>query len=407
MIRSTFYLIVFLVLVGALGCSTLKTNPIFVDIDRVDTTSEFIAAEVIYRDFFTGEGWFTLSKECISVTALQEAAYAGDYGLKIKWDAVKQGCPWLGVGFGWDSWQSKDLSEIKYTGAVSMWARYIGEDAGILPWAVGLEDYENRQAWLGMSKESTIGGRVTGEWTQIILPLSEFNWEEQGADPSNIKQIILNLYSAGEVHIDEIRLIPYHGGFRKRLYIPDWEKSEFTVDGRTDEEFWKKDQAKIDSSHIHLALQDNYVCFALKIPIDNTWDASSSAQFDLIFATDPDISARRIRTRSTDRWVQLIMDDQPKLVDGFTGNSLPFEAVEMRKDKSNLVLECRISSETLNLPMLKLNGLYGLDMSLRLPSSKKPFSRWNHLTDSPQFNNPSLWGEMMLENPTEDKPQNP
>ena len=96
------------------SCVSMKENYLFNEPSSnpaVDTT--FYVSGEIYDDILTNEGWYTKRSECITVETSKEAAYSGDLGLIIKWDRQVAGCPWLGLGFGWDGWTAKDLSAIE------------------------------------------------------------------------------------------------------------------------------------------------------------------------------------------------------------------------------------------------------------------------------------------------------
>ena len=99
----------------------------------------------------TSEGWFTQAEGCIYAEVTKEAAYQSEFGIDLKWDRTKAGCPWLGFGFGWDNWTGKDLSNIKNIAAVQFYVRMVEGERVNIPWAVGLEDFTGAQAWLGMS----------------------------------------------------------------------------------------------------------------------------------------------------------------------------------------------------------------------------------------------------------------
>jgi hypothetical protein len=57
-----------------------------------------------------------------------------------------------------------------------------------------------------------VGGVITSNWTQVIIPLSKFNLLNSAVDPYTIKQLMFQFESSGEVLIDEISIIPLANG---------------------------------------------------------------------------------------------------------------------------------------------------------------------------------------------------
>ena len=47
------------------------------------------------------------------------------------------------------------------------------------------------------------------KWTTINIPLSKYNFTYQGVDPTNIKQMIIQLEGAGKVYLDDIKIVPF------------------------------------------------------------------------------------------------------------------------------------------------------------------------------------------------------
>ena len=126
----------------------------------------------------------------------------------INWNKPGGGCPWVGLGVGWDQWSGKNLGPIVEVAAVELVVRVPeGQPVRSFPWAFGLEDYSGRQAWMGMSADRILNGPVGPEYRAIRLPLTAFNWREMKTDPSNIKQFLLQFEADGVVEIHSIRIV--------------------------------------------------------------------------------------------------------------------------------------------------------------------------------------------------------
>jgi len=126
----------------------------------------------------------------------------------VQWNKPGGGCPWVGLGVGWDQWSGKNLGPILNLAAIELVVRLPqGQPVRSFPWAFGLEDYSGRQAWMGMSADRLLNGPVGPDYRAIRLPLTAFNWREMKTDPSNIKQFLLQFEADGVVEIHSIRIV--------------------------------------------------------------------------------------------------------------------------------------------------------------------------------------------------------
>jgi hypothetical protein len=50
---------------------------------------------------------------------------------------------------------------------------------------------------------------IDEEWQKVEVPLSAFDVEVENLDPSNIKQLMLELQQSGSIYIDDIKLVFY------------------------------------------------------------------------------------------------------------------------------------------------------------------------------------------------------
>jgi hypothetical protein len=407
MIKAFIKISLFAILIiGFNSCVSFQQNSLFTKSSmapKPDTT--FYVSSEIYNDILTSEGWFTKQAECITVETSEEAAYSGDMGLIIKWDRQVAGCPWLGMGFGWDGWNGKDLTEIKNTAALQFWVKLPAGEKAVLPFAIGLEAYDGSQAWLGMSENVVAADKITTEWTKIVFPLSEFNWFEQDADISTIKQIIFNFEGNGEIYLDEIKIAPYYGGFRKRAYLTQIPPGEFKVDGEKDDLIWTLPDIEIGDNTVHLAQIDSFLCIALEV-IDNTPltnykfgdEIYNGDAFEIAFASKINANNRRTNYLTTDRHIGFSMGDEIIVWDWKKHQRLTRGIAIAQKTSSGYIFEAMINLNELGADAFKLNELYGLEMAVDLGDSngRKEQIIWNNPSNSGFTNNPSLWGEMLV-----------
>ena len=404
------FLVYFGLFIGAVvtqyGCVSVKENALYIDVINTNDTLFYTSSE-IYKDYVTSEGWVTEDKRCMTAKTSKEAAYEGELGIDLTWNRTKEGCPWLGFGFGWDNWTGKDLSQIKNTAAIQFHVRMVEGERVNLPWAIGLEDFTGAQAWLGMSANAIKADKITTEWTRVELPLSEFNWEEQGADVNNIKQIIFNTEADGRVFIDEIKIVPYEGGYRNRANLSTLKGDAFKVNGRMDDALWKTDTIAFGRNQLHIAVEKDYVCVALKVidenPLQNNFKGADVFQGDaleLAFSTDPGVNPRRARYMSTDQHIGI----------GFSGdqittwdwrNEKEFKVLEYTTvlTEDGYIFEAKIQFSELNAESFQNETLYGLEIAVDHGDlvGRNSQERWNDPVNNGFYENPSMWGELYLD----------
>jgi len=406
MIKHPFK-ILFIVILNVMlySCVSVKKNSLFVDSNTASPDTVFYMSSEIYDDYLTAEGWFTQQPECITVETSKKAAYSGDLGLVIKWDRQVAGCPWLGLGFGWDGWSPKDLTDIKNTAAVQFWVKLPEGEKPVLPFAIGLESYDGTQAWLGMSEDVVAADEITTEWTKIVFPLSEFNWFEQDADLSTIKQIIFNFEGNGEIYLDEIKIAPYRGGFRKRAYLTQIPAENFKVDGEKDDPIWDLPVVQIEGNMVHLAQIDSFLCIALEVIDDspfinlNTGDEIYNGDaFEIAFSTKAGANNRRTYYLSSDRHIGFSLGDVITVWDWKKHRPLTKTISASSKTKNGYIFETKVNLNELNVEAFELNELYGLEMAIDLGDAQGRTTQliWNNPDNDGFTNNPSQWGEMLV-----------
>ena len=412
MIRIVFRIVFFLTACCLVfSCANLKQNQLYIDSDNTDTLNTvFYTSGEIYHDYITSEVWFTHQDHCLKVKAVEEATYEGDLGMHIIWDRHAEDCPWLGIGFGWDGWTGKNLSAIKNTAALEFWVRMVEGERSNLPWAVGFEDFTGAQAWLGVTDNAIKAKNISTTWTRIEMPLSEFNWAEQGADPSAIKQVIFQLEADDQIYMDEIRIVPYHGGYRKRAKITVLSSSDFKVDGLQDDSIWNTEEIQFGVNRVHLAIIDSFLCVALEVEdadpllnINTGDDSYNGDAFEIAFSTDPGALIQRTRYLFSDQHIGFALGDEISAWNWRNHAPLNNTITATKKSANSYVFEAMINLNELDVKPFELKKLYGLEMAVDhgdLDGRKKQ-ERWNNSADDGFNENPSLWGEMMIAEPVE------
>jgi len=208
----------FMAFVLVSGCVSVKKQSLF-DLPSDQKPPECIGnfyALNIFDDNLGSEVWFTQSKNCLSIKLDDQIKFSGERSMFWSWDKAAGGCPWLGIGFGWDNWNPKDLSGILDKAAIQLKVRAVKDKINVLPLAAALEDYAGAQAWLGISRTTIQGPYISEEWTTILLPLADFNWKQNDASPDNIKQLIIQFEAEGQLYVDDIKVVPHQGSRKNK-----------------------------------------------------------------------------------------------------------------------------------------------------------------------------------------------
>jgi hypothetical protein len=153
------------------------------------------------------EVWWTKNSKCIQ-GKFEIDTLKNNY-LIFKWNKDQTECDWVGIGFGWDGWSAKDMAYLKDSLAFEISLRSSKREITNLPWAFGIEDYNGNQCWVGFKKEFLSKSIIGRTWNSILIPLSAFPIIENEVDLTATKQLIIQLFAAGEIELKSIRLVSF------------------------------------------------------------------------------------------------------------------------------------------------------------------------------------------------------
>lgn len=357
----------------------------------------------IYTDYVTHEIWSSVEGTCLKVSTTDDVKRSGKASLHLTWDKVSQSCPFIGIGFGWDNWNGKNLEPIINDAAIEMWFKTKEGSKKSLPLAACLEDYGGRQAWLGFSENAVVGDAVTTDWTKVRLPLSEFGWSEFGADASNIKQLIIQFEADGDVYLDDMRLVPFKGSFRQRAYVPHAENAP-TIDGKKGDD-WGQPMAALGNHQVYMKTDGETLYVAAEIqdetPLQNTKsgdDVWNGDGFEMAFSTVSGLSKKRTYLRSTDQHLCIRLSEEPMVWNWQNHSELSGAKVKLSKTTSGVLVEAAIPLKELGDIAFSTNTVYGLELAVNEGNKKQRLKqvRWNSPSNEGFHANPGLWGEMIF-----------
>jgi hypothetical protein len=78
-----------------------------------------------------------------------------------------------------------------------------------LPFVLTLEDYSGGMGFCYTANKYFERSTIDGQWQRVLVPLADFDLEKENLDPSNTKQLQIELQQSGKVYLDDIKLV-YH-----------------------------------------------------------------------------------------------------------------------------------------------------------------------------------------------------
>ncbi|MDB2317471.1 hypothetical protein N9V23_01815 [Flavobacteriales bacterium] len=415
----------FLVLTLSLvSCVEMKNQAMFdapADQEIPEGIKNFYALNV-FEGKLNGEHWFSVppeieSKECLDITStyfitseLDENGEAiVEPAMRWTWDKQAGDCDWMGMGLGWDGWSGKDLSQITDKAAIQLKVRSVKGDLKSLPLAACLEDYGDNQVWIGFHPQVIENGIIKeDEWSNVTLPLAEFEWDiAQDIDMSNIKQMLVQFEAAGDLYVKEINVIPFKGGFTKRIEIPYANQLDLTIDGKTDETLWSQAQAiEFASYEVKSLSDDENFYFSLSFDSEQNiinpftdggmWNGDG---FEIAFTSNHELGKKRVFMSSTDQ--HFIINLANKRAWDFRNSSL-IEGIQVAESKNNETyqFEIKVPLSSLDLDAFTPNVKYQIEFAVGKSSAdgtkREMQYKWNSEGKDGFYAKPALWGEMKL-----------
>jgi hypothetical protein len=162
----------------------------------------------IYSDDAT-DVWGLEKNVCQDASTTNTFVHSGSEALQITWNRDAEGCKWSGIGIGWDAYAGKDLSEVMDYVAVQMYVRTQKGKSFGLPIVLTLEDYSGGMGFSYTGNKYFERTTLDEQWQKVVVPLNSFEIEKENLDPTNIKQLQIELQQSGSIYLDDISLVFY------------------------------------------------------------------------------------------------------------------------------------------------------------------------------------------------------
>ena len=173
-----------------------------------------------------------------------------------------------------------------------------------------------------------------------------------------------------------------------------------------DDAIWNTEAILFGSNQLHMALQDNYLCIALKVEDDNPLKNSYSGKdvfngdaFEIAFSTDSRTSSRRSGYLSTDQHIGFAQSHEGiNTWDWREERELKSKNFKVFEIEDGYVFEAKIDLSELDIEGLEQGRLYGLEVAVDHGDENGRITqeRWNDPSNPGFYQNPSLWGEMYI-----------
>ena len=189
------------------SCDSLNTLSIY---DREEKNIDALEA-FEFKNIFTESnttGIWGKTNSCKEIYFDTTNNYVGKDHLHLIWSKTED-CKWLGFGFKWGNFKSKNLTPIIDKSAIQFRIRSDSGEFFKVPMLFALVDYSEKQCFSKMSYLGFEDGIVDENWRKITIPLSTFKYKEKGVNISNIKELRIQLQNKGNFHIDDIKIVSH------------------------------------------------------------------------------------------------------------------------------------------------------------------------------------------------------
>jgi hypothetical protein len=154
--------------------------------------------------------WGINPQYCRNFTMDSTQFRAGFASLRVEVAPQKNGCTWNEMGFSWNDWLYNDLSLLKASAALQLYIK--PADGQQLPAIkLGFEDYTGHTAWVTLSEMHSANAGFGPDWTQVLIPLRQFNFLENKVELTEIKALKIAVEGEAAFNLDEISLVEFRG----------------------------------------------------------------------------------------------------------------------------------------------------------------------------------------------------
>ncbi len=195
-----------------LSCGSMREVSIYEPSKSISAFEQFP-----YKTLFTSSEenglWGVKNNTCKEVSFETTNNYIGKDHLHIKWNSSS--CNYIGLGLKWGNYKGKNLVPIIESTAIELRVRIDSGALSNVPMFFILVDYGGNQCRAKINYLDLQEGKIDTEWRRVRIPLQAFNYERRGVNMSNIKELRLEFQRKGDLHIDNIVIVPHEHNYEK------------------------------------------------------------------------------------------------------------------------------------------------------------------------------------------------
>ena len=195
-----------------LSCDSMREVSIYEPSKSISAFEQFP-----YKTLFTNSEenglWGVKNNNCKQVSFETTNNYIGKDHLHIKWNSSS--CNYIGLGLKWGNYKGKNLVPIIESAAIELHVRIDSGALSNVPIFFILVDYGGNQCRAKINYLDLEEGKIDTEWRRVRIPFQAFNYEKRGVNMSNIKELRLEFQRKGDLHIDNIVIVPHEHNYKK------------------------------------------------------------------------------------------------------------------------------------------------------------------------------------------------
>lgn len=195
-----------------LSCGSMREVSIYEPSKSMSAFEQFP-----YKTLFTSSEenglWGVKNNTCKEVSFETTNNYIGKDHLHINWNSSS--CNYIGLGLKWGNYKGKNLVPIIESTAIELHLRIDSGSLSNVPLFFILVDYGGNQCRTKINYLDLEGGKIDTQWRRVRIPLQSFNYEKRGVNMGNIKELRLEFQRKGDLHIDNIVIVPHEHNYKK------------------------------------------------------------------------------------------------------------------------------------------------------------------------------------------------
>jgi len=247
-----------------LSCGYMREVNIYEPSKSISAFEQF-SQKTLFTNSDENGLWGVKNNNCKEVYFETTNSYIGKDHLHVKWNASK--CNYIALGLKWDNYKVKNLEPILESAAIELRIRIDSGDLSNVPMFFILVDYAGNQCRANINYLDLEGGKVDTEWRRIRIPFQAFNYQKRDVNMSNIKELRLEFQRKGDIHIDNIVIVPHEHKYKKTMHTFSKVFNSQPIQLGVGKEFWWGINTKYSSS---LQFGDSFKNESVLVNIDKS-----------------------------------------------------------------------------------------------------------------------------------------